>query len=403
MPQYHYQAKEGPDKLIEGVIEAPTEAAAIEKISQQGVVPVKITLREKVKETVATPRTGVRWHGNSRVFLFSGNLARLIKVGVPVLRSMHLLASQETDPKVRQVLESIERDIREGKTLSRAMELYPQMFAPMYVAVVRAGEVSGGLQQALSQMAQYYKKQEEFSSKVRRAMAYPILLAFAGVASIFFIITFLVPKLQRVFADIGQDLPLPTRLILSFGSFMDHYWLWIVLLLGGSVLFLPRLLRDRFGKGALDPLKLRLPLFGDLIVKIEFSRFSRVLGLCFSNGLSFLESLRVAIPSVDNTVIRRALEDCCARVEKGSSFGQTLRKYPYFSDLTANMISVGEESGKVEETLIEIAEVYERETDDLLIYSTTFLEPLMILFVGGIIGFIVMAVLLPIFEMNTAL
>ncbi len=405
MPEYGYQAKEGPEKMIEGVIEAATENAAIEKISQSGFVPVRIWLHEKGKNTPRTsaapvPAGALRRQSAAWVYLFSGHLARLVKAGVPILKAIHLLSSHEKDAKVREALQVIEREIREGKTLAGAMEIYPAMFSPMYVSVVRAGEATGSLHQSLLRMSVYYKKQDELVSKVRRAMAYPAVLACAGVASIIFIITFLVPRLEKVFADIGHELPLPTRIVLGFGLFMQHFWYLALLAAALLFVFLPRVLKDRIGKSSWDAMKLKIPFFGKLIVKIEFARFSRTLSLCVSNGLSFLDALRVAIPAAENLSIRSALEDCYQSVEKGSSFGSALKKNAFFSELTSNLISVGEESGRVEETLAEIADVYEQEVDEFLLYSTTFLEPLMILVVGGIIGFIMMAVLLPIFEMN---
>ena len=404
MPEYHYQAKKGPDQLIEGVIEAPTEASAIERISQQGVVPVSLSLiREKITPDHAAPKPHSVRFKRSENFLFSRNLARLIRSGVPILKAIYLLMSQEKDHRIKEVLRSLEREIREGKTLSRAMEPYSQVFSPMYVSVIRAGEMSGRLQEALSQMAVYFKRQEELASKVRRALAYPMVLMVGGLASIFFVITFLVPRLGQVFTTIGHELPFPTRVILKLGSFMQHAWVVLIVVLGILIFLVPRFVRDRVGKQAFDALKLKVPLLGDLIIKVEFARFGRMLGLCFSSGISFVEALRVVIPAVENVIIRNALEDCALSVEKGSSFGQALKRNPLFPDLAINLISVGEESGKVQETLVEMADIYEQETDELLMYLTTFLEPFMILFVGLIIGFIVVAVLLPIFEMNATL
>lgn len=398
MSEYRFQAKEGPEKIIEGVVEASTESAAVEKISQRGYVPVRVYLNEK---NGPAPRvSGFRPRGNMKMFLFSNHLARLIKTGVPILKAIHLLAANEKDPGWKSVLDALESEIREGKTLSRAMEYYPGMFPPVYVSVVRAGEMSGSLREALARMAVYYKKKEEIASKIRRAMAYPAVLAAAGISSIFFIITFLVPRLEKVFAGIGHDLPMPTRFVIGLGAWMNRYWIFIVLAAVILIFFIPWFFGQKVRQSHLDAMKLRIPFFGNFLVKIEFARFCRVLELCSANGLSFLTALGVAIPAVGNVRIRQSLQECRSSVEKGSSFGAALKKYVYFSDLTAHLISVGEESGKLEETLIEIADVYEQETDEFLIYSTTFLEPMMILFVGGIIAFIVMAVLLPVFEIN---
>ena len=401
MPEYRYQAKQGPEKLIEGVIEAASETAAIEKISQQGYVPVMISLENKIKKEAAGPRSGAK-ADSQKVYLFSNSLARLLKSGVPVLKAVYFLALQEKDHEFRAVLETVERHIREGQTLSKAMSAFPRAFSPMVISVLRSGEMSGKMQEALIQLVEHFKKQREFSSKVRKALAYPIVLVTAGILSIFFVITFLVPKLQKVFMDMGQALPLPTRIVLGLGAMMQRYGLVFVAVLGFLVFFVPGFLKSRVGKYSTDAFKLKMPFVGDLIQKIEFARFSRMLSLCLASGIPFVNALHEVIPSVGNAVIRNKLEECRQIVENGGSFAQAIKKHEFFSSMAVNLIAVGEESGRIEETLVDIAEIYEQETDERLMVLTTLLEPLMILFIGGIIGFIVMAVLLPVFEINAA-
>lgn len=400
MPRFRYLAKEGPEKMIEGVVEALSESAAVEKISRQGFVPVRISPADEAPASArAVESAPVRAAGPSRLRFFSGHLSRLLKGGVPILKALRLLAVQEKDPSLRAVLGRIEKSVHEGQALSAAMEGFPGVFPHLFVSVVRAGEAGGALPAALERLSSYYRKEEDLASKVRRAMAYPAVLVAAGFLSVVFILVFLVPRLRGVFEGM-TDLPLPTRIVMGLGEWMHDFW--FVALGAAAVLFvlLPRAVAATAGRRTIDAWKLKAPYLGGLAFKIEFARFSRLLELCCGNGLPFVRALRISTPAVENVVLRSALEDCRAAVERGETFAQALKKHPYFPAMTIALIGVGEESGRIEEALSEIADVYERETDEHLVYSTTFLEPAMILFVGGVIGFIVMAVLLPVFEMN---
>ena len=386
--------------MVEGVIEAPSESVAIEKINELGYVPIMVTGTSKSHEEPRAGITASRGGHHPQVVLFSRHLARLIKSGVPLLKAIQVLAEQSRESAFRNILESIESEIRKGKTLSQAMSAYPETFSTTYVAIVRAGEVSGGLEEALSRMAAHLKKQKDLRSKVLRALAYPVFLGGAGILSIFFIITFIVPRLSKMFLDIGQALPLPTRLIIAMGGWMQRYWLLFLLVAALVIFAVPKFIKKYLGEDFFDEWKLKLPLVGEFVLKTEFARFSRTLELSLTNGLSFLEALGTAIPVVENAVLRKALENCYLKIEKGDSFGRTLGQEARFPRFTANLIAIGEESGNLNGVLAEIAEAYEEDTDEILMYLTTLLEPVMILTVGAIVGFIVIAMLLPIFEMN---
>ena len=403
MPNFQYKAKQGPEKLLEGVIEAPNETVAIERISQQGLVPISVTPYQSTPEvkTSHVVLTSTR-RRNLEVAAFSRHLASLLRSGVPVFKALHTLADQEKDGGFKRILKAFCEDISKGRTLSQSMERYPGHFSRMYVAILKAGEASGTLQESLVRMATHLKKDEDLRSKVKRALAYPVFLGTAGAATIFFIMAFMIPKLTGLFGDIGEDLPLATRWVMGASQGIQQNWPVLLILLISSFYLIPKIFYRYIGKAFLDGLLLRLPFVGELVMKIEFSRFARTLELSLSNGLGFLQALRTAIPSIDNQVLRTSIEDCYRSVEKGSSFGSALKKKPYFSQLIAGLVAIGEESGRLAEVMSEISDTYDSEVDDLVGYLTTLLEPAMILVIGGIVGFIVMAMLLPVFEMNLA-
>jgi type II secretory pathway component PulF len=235
---------------------------------------------------------------------------------------------------------------------------------------------------------------------VRRAMAYPMFLAVVGFGTIFFMVTFLVPKLKRIYESGSQALPLSTRMLIGVSDWMQNYWAWMFLIILIFVYIFRQIARQYLGQIFFDHLKLKIPFFKRYFVEIEFARFSRTLEMCLSSGLNFLESLRVATVSVDNALLRTVLENCYQRIEKGDTFGHALKQQPAFSSLTVQLVSIGEEAGHLTEVLAELSDSYEKDINEMVSYLTTLLEPMMILIMGAVIGFMVISMLLPVFELS---
>lgn len=407
MAQFQYKAKQGPEKIIEGVIDASSEMQAIEKITQMGYMPISVDFkRGKSGKSSVEKFSSFRMVGsgkkNSRVGSFSRYLANLSKSGLPLFRCIELLADIETELDFKQALTSIKKEISRGKALSQAMALHPSFFSSMYVAMIRAGEAGGDLRQGLVRMADYLRKQEELASKIRRAMVYPALLIVAGLGSVFFILSFAVPKFSRVFQDLGKSLPLSTQIVVATGSFFEKTWFLILPLTFFIFFGLPKIFPQFFGYNVRQRLALKVPGLRRLLIQAGFSRFIRALDLCMSNGMVFVEAIKTAIPVVDHAVLEESLFRAHDVVEKGGSFGQALKSDPFFAGISAEMICIGEESGNLPEVLREMADTYDREIDEAVSYMITLLEPLMILIVGAVVAFIVISLLLPVFEINTA-
>lgn len=411
MAEFEYLAKDGPSRQVQGTVEAANETEAIDRISQKGFLPVRVWA--KTESSNARPAARVRRAGpespvfragrgtrDKQVIAFSRHLSAFLKNQIPVLKALEIIRDETQDARFRSVLSDLHRDLKEGRTLSAAIEKHPAYFSQVYVAMVRSGEHGSVLQETLMILSDYLKKHERMRNVVRQALIYPLFLLSAGLLTVLFILVFVVPKLTLLFENIGQQLPLPTRIVIAVGDGMKYGWPVVIFLAYGVAVWLPRRMRSGMGDEAWDRMRTGWPAVGPLLLKSEIARFCRALHMSMSNGVPFLQGLDVAIPIVNLANIRAALQDAAARVRTGAFFGQSLRQTGSFPALVTDMIVVGEESGNLQELLIEIAQVYEEEVEDHIRVFTALLEPLMIVLVGGIVGFVVLAMLMPVFQMD---
>lgn len=401
MGVYKYLARKGPVEIIEGKVDAQSEKEAIEKIAQMGYFPVRIEQdRQAVSKaavSLAKPAGKIR---SREITILSRQLASLLKSGVPILDALNIILEQSENINLKSVLRNIHNAVKDGAALSNALASYPRIFASLYVAMVRTGEDSGALPEVLLRIADYRLKQEEMLAHLRMSMAYPILMAIVGLATVIFMFVFVMPRLMRIYVNMGQDLPLPTRLLISISDGLRLSWFWIALILAAAIFVFRRQSETKGGRLAWSLFKLRLPIFGKLILKAELSRFSRTLELLIRSGIPILKAIDIATPVLENEVIKNQLRLSYKELEQGSSFGGSLKSSKLFPLFMSNLIIVGEESGKLDEALAEVASSYERDTDEAIRIMASLLEPLMILGMGLIVGFIVVAMLLPIFEIN---
>ncbi|MFC1807268.1 type II secretion system F family protein [Candidatus Omnitrophota bacterium] len=401
MPVYKYKAKKGTSGIVEGKIEAQTEAEAVEKLSQSDCLPMSI--EEHLPDTDTRSVSFTRPFGKIRsrdITIFSRQLATLLKSGVPILDALNILLEQSDNEHLKNVISEIHNSVKAGGVFSSALAQYPKIFPFLYIAIIRAGEDSGKLHEALLRIADYRAKQDEMLSKFRMAMAYPILMAIVGIGTIIFMLTFVMPRLMNIFINMQQTLPLPTRILIYVSSSLRQYWLWIAAVLIILALLIKRNLQTKAGRFALSLLKLRIPIFGTFTLKNELGRFSRTMELLIRSGVPILKSLELGIPVLENEIIKSKLKKSYKDLEQGGSFGKSLKDSKLIPIFVSNLIIIGEESGRLHEALSEVALSYEHDTEESIRIMTSLLEPLMILFVGLIVGFIVVAMLLPIFEIN---
>jgi len=401
MITYRFRAKNGPQEIIDGTVEADSEKEAIEKVEAMGYLPVRIeesTTSAGINQVQAAQNVPSGRIKAREITVFSRELASLLKAGVPILRAINVILEQTQEQKLKIILKDMHDALKDGATLSSALGRYPKVFSPFYIALIRAGEDSGVLSEVLFRIADYRRKQEDMISQLRMALVYPTLMALVGLGTVIFMFTFVMPRLTGIFAGLGQDLPLPTRLLISTSDFLRQWWIWVILAL--FILLLMRQSRTKAGQLFLSRVKLIMPIFGKLILKSELNRFCRTLELLLNSGVGLLQAIAVALPVVSNLMIKEQLNTSGRELEKGGSFGRSLKNSRILPAFMTNLLIIGEESGKITAALDEIATSYERDTEEAIKIMTNLLEPLMILGMGLIVGFIVVAMLLPIFEIN---
>ena len=415
MATYKYRAKEHSGGTVEGLIEAATEDEAIEKVSRLGYVPVSLSLTKDEKkkdskekpsgiaqESSGKPKASLKLSGKIKgkeITAFGRQLASLLRSGVPILRALGVISEQSENPAFKDMMEKIYNDVKEGAPFSQTLGKFSSFFPPLYVALVAAGEFSGNLDQSLLRITEYRQKQEELISRIRSALIYPALMALTGIGTIIFMLVFVMPRLLGIFSRLGGELPLPTRILIQISDGARNPWVWgvaIAVVLLGTL----QLRRKKKPSAVLSRLILGIPILGPFILKVEVARFARTMELLIKSGVSVIEAIQTAAPVVNNTVLKADLLLCLQGIKEGGSFGKGLKKSKRFPGFMINLISVGEESGKLDEALEEIANFYERESDEATRIVTSLLEPLMILSMGLVVGFIVIAMLLPMFEIN---
>lgn len=401
MPKFTYKAKVNPQDTVCDVITAENKAAAISRISNKGYYLLSIDECDNSK----TGSVNRQFLSGRRVSLksiadFTRQLSDLIEGGLNIAKALTVLSEQTRGHRLKEVVLDIREFCVEGNLLSQALKRHPDIFSDLFISMAASGEAGAGLGETLSYLADYCDNQLEIQSKIRASLAYPALMLTVGAITIVVLLTFVIPRIAGIFGDHGQSLPLPTQILITISGLIKKYW-WLGLgVITAAVLIFKRLNRNEIMKLKVDSLKLRIPLLGNLIKKIEISRFSRTLGALLGNGVAVLQALKVVIAALGNSMIKRELSLAAEDVRHGSTLSGALTKSRFIPPLVVNMIAVGEESGLLNKSLSKIAKSYQREIDSAVKSMMSCFEPALILVLGSIIGFIVISMLLPIFEIN---
>jgi len=400
MPSFVYRAKSGPGKTVEGELHAESRADAVARLDAMGYIPV--TVNEK---GVVQPRRRLRGRriGQRDVTLFTRQLASLTRSGVPILRALSTISAQTDNARLAALVEDLENAIRDGSMLSDTLAKYPALFSELYVNMVHSGESAGVLDTILFRLADAREKEEDLRRQVQAATAYPLLIVVVGILTVFALLSFFMPRVIDLFRDYA-DLPLPTRILIGTSNFFSEYWLWLLLVLVLVAAVFNRLAAMEKGRVFVDRMKLHTPVFGNFVRQSEIARFARTFALLIESGVPVEKGLTLSAGAMRNAVLKDELyalrEDT---VRQGLPVSAGLKKTRYFPPFVANMAAVGEEAGRLEDSLSEIASFYEKEVDQRTRLATSLLEPVLILIVGAVVGFIVFSMLLPIFKLGTAL
>jgi type II secretory pathway component PulF len=398
MPSYIYKAKKDAISAITGQISAQTEDDALEMIHQLGLIPVSI--EESNAEGVLFRDIQEVKIKDKELYLFSKQLANLLKSGVTLLKGLEVLSEQTKSVYFSRVLGEISIGVKSGRSFSACLSDYPAIFLPLFVAMVRAGEEMGKLRQMLNSVADFLKSQQEFSSKVRTALVYPVFMLVVGVSTVIFILTFVMPKMSVIFMDAGQSLPWPTRVVMSISHFFHAYGIQAALAGAVGLLAFNRWRDTAQGSILIGQFLLNLPYVRAFVLKVDLARFTRTMSLLLESGLTIIRSIEMAIPTMHNPQLKMDLLVSVQALAGGESLGRCLAKSNLIPPMMVQLITVGEESGSLQESLKDIADSYEADINETTKMITTILEPALILAVGAVVGFIVFAMLLPIFSMD---
>ncbi|MCU0666235.1 MAG: type II secretion system F family protein [Candidatus Omnitrophica bacterium] len=397
MPNFKYTAKKSPTELKEGILEASNRDAAVDLLNRQGLVPVKLELvsgdLQRTSYSQAHSKVSLK-----QVIIFTGQLSRLVKTGVPILKALAIIEEQTASNGLSQIIDEIIADVRSGAALSICLAKYPLVFPGLYIAIIRSGENTGNLSLALDRVGGYLIKEHELRKKVKFALIYPCFMLLVGLATVVFMLVFVVPKISSMYVNLEQQLPWVTSSLLWASQLLKSYFIWF-LLACILIVFVLRNIAKR-NKILLSKVLLAIPLYNGFIVKSELARFSASLELSLKSGINILKAVDLAIPVMDNEAIKKEISSASERIRSGGAWGVDLKKSNILPKFFGNLVSVGEESGRLDEMFAEIARYFQEDTDDALKVITSYLEPVTILIVGIVLSYVIIAMLLPILQLN---
>ncbi|MDD5008709.1 MAG: type II secretion system F family protein [Syntrophorhabdaceae bacterium] len=394
MAVFSYRATTMDGETIEGVIEATDEKLAIERIKNTGVIPLKIVAP---KQKGWQGKIGFR-RSRGDLLTFTTELSVLLSAGLPLDRSLNILSEISEGKEMKKIVQSILKSIREGGSFSDALQKHPKAFPKLYINMIRAGETGGVLDVVLDKLNEFLESAKELKDNIFSAMIYPIILSVTGGASIIILLTLVLPKFSVIFAEIGGSIPLSTKVLLGISSGLRSYWWAILLFLVMMWGIVKSYLRSPRGRYNWDTLKLKL--FGDVVKKLETARFCRTLGTLIRSGVSFLQALDNSRDVINNQAIASALDNVTKGAKEGKGISVPLADAGVFPPLALSMIKVGEETGQLDTMLIKVAAAYEKNLKETVKRFVGFLESIMILAMGLVIGFIVISMLLAIFSIT---
>ena len=425
MARFNYVALDARGQEASGLLEAASSSAAISQLRQSGYFPTSVIEEAIISSdgretrrraavvagtTKPSAKKGIvlfqRRKVKSKVLMiFTRQLATLIDSGLPLLRSLNVLAKQERDKLMKRTTDKLADSVQSGSTFSDALALHPKIFNDLYVNMVKAGEVGGVLELVLTRLSEFQEKAAKIKNKIISAMVYPIIVMTMALGILCFLLVFIVPRFEVIFHDLLGDKPLPpvTQFVIGFSGFMQNHGL-ILLGIIVAIGFLYNLVgRTRRGRLVIDNFKLRMPLFGNLNRKTAISRFARTLGTLVTSGVPILQALNITRETAGNAAIALALARVHDSVKEGESIVQPLEASKQFPPMVVSMVDVGEETGKLPEMLLKVADVYDDEVDNAVAALTSMLEPIMIVFLAVIVGTIVLALFTPLISIITGL
>lgn len=404
MPVYFYKAVSSSGESLEGEMEAASQSVAIENLQNSGHLPISA---EEVSSSIKASRVSFKlptWSKQqinaSHISIMTRELATLLHAGLPLDQALQTLENVSTNPSVKTLVNNIYSRVQGGAALSSAMEAQGACFNRLYLNMIRAGEVGGALETVLQKLSDYLERSAEMRSTVISALVYPIILFVIAILSVIALMVFVVPQFIPLFEDVGQALPFSTQMVFGTAELFQQYWWAFPVVIVGSLWAFQNQLKDPVKHLQWDSFQLSMPLYGDLIAKIEVSRFSRTLGTLLNNGVPLLTGVSIVREVINNRAIAAVMETVTHNLEQGGRLADALNKAQGFPLLAVQLIQVGEETGQLEVMLLKIADIYDQETNTAIKRLLTLIEPVLILGLGGMIAVIIISILTAILGLN---
>lgn len=399
MPEYIYKATTVNGEIVEGSMEGHDEKAVVRNLQQMGYIPVRLSA---TRETAGGSRLSLfpQRVGTKNLLIFTQELSTLISAGLPIDRSLQILGSVTENARLKEVVQDILTHIEGGNSLAEALGNHPRIFSKLYINMVKAGESGGFLEVILLRLAKYLQSSKEVRDHLISVLIYPIILTAVSGLAITIMVTFVVPRFAKIFSDMGKAIPLPTQMILLFSQYFRDYWWAIPGAIALIYFWLKLYTQDEERRWRWDSFKLRWVAVGDLIKKVEVARFARTLGTLLQSGVPILPALGLTKEISQNLAISRSIAHIHDRLREGKGIAKTLEETKVFPPLAVHMIGVGEETGRLEEMLTKVAEAYEENVQTTMRRLVALLEPVIILVLGAVVGFIVLSMLLAIVGIN---
>jgi type IV pilus assembly protein PilC len=399
MGQFSYSAKDKSGIIQKGDLFVPDRAAAAAALAEKGLTPILV--KEVAPKSKGGGAMGKLGAFGSKVKLqdkviFSRQFATMINAGVPIVQSLRILQEQSESKKLKTVTADVAKQVEGGATLANSLATHPEVFNGIYINMVKAGETGGILDQVLDRLATQQEKDAEIVSKVKSAMIYPAVITTATVSAFFFLMTVIVPKLSSIFEDAGAQLPVYTKIMLAISHFLVHSWYIVIGAVVGAVIAYIRWYHTEPGKKVMDRVLLKAPILGPILMKVNVARFARTFGSLMASGISVLDAINATKSALGSSVYREELAIVAQKVKNGRPMSEHIRESKNFPAIVGQMLSVGEETGQIDSILLKLAEFYEKEVDTVVSGITSIIEPILIMVLGGMVGFIVISVFGPI-------
>ncbi|MEE8228320.1 MAG: type II secretion system F family protein [candidate division NC10 bacterium] len=401
MAVFAFSGRTRTGQVINGEMEAPNREAVVAQLRRQQVLATSI--KPKARDiAISIPGFGAKANEKD-LAIITRQLATMIDAGLPLVQCLDILAQQQEKKFLKSTLQDIRQDVEGGSTFSAALKKHPKVFSGLYTNMVEAGEAGGILDTILNRLAAYIEKAMTLKKRVKTAMFYPATIVSVALVVVTFLLMYVIPTFEQLFAGFGASLPLPTVIVLKLSNFVQAYILFIIGGLVGTVVGLRMYYRTEGGKRAIDGLLLRLPIFGTLIRKVAVAKFTRTLGTLVSSGVGILDGLDITARTAGNKVVEDAILKARTTIAQGKTIAEPLQASKVFPPMVTQMIAVGEQTGALDRMLNKIADFYDEEVDSSVAGLTSLLEPLLVIFLGVIIGGVVIAMYLPIFKLITVM